>query len=388
MITTLKNNGSLTFYQNTATVYTHGLAATAKTSINSLIFTSIGMSRASITANFNNQLNAFFDTLHPQRDVLAKEVAEGLARDPYYQGSRSKGVNLAWKYEKADVEMGGKGSSHWTKEQQQEILKTGKVRGQEGHHINNVADHPADQGNPDNIEFLDRQKHQEKHGGDFRNESHGPYIDKDKMLKTTNFKRVFRNELTGVGLAAAIGAGVGFTIGFAVSLAESGISPESIKNAFAGSGKASLHSGIQSVFGYGIGRTVGLIAQRALEGILANIGIEITDNISKMCGMGAIGFITITIFCAYEFIKLRQSGISTKDALIKVGKQALFSLSLLALSIAAQGIWGGPAGLIVSVSSGIILITINIGQSVHNRKVADAIKVYTIEKAEPLYSIA
>lgn len=388
MVTALKNSRSLTFYQNIPVSYSDALASAAKTSINSAIITDISMIRAARTTGFNNQLNTSFNNLHPQRDALTKEVAEGLANDPSYQGSRSKSVNLAWKYEQADVQMGGKGSANWTKEQQQEILKTGKVRGQEGHHINNVADHPADQGNPDNIEFLDRQKHQEKHGGDFRNETHGSFIDKDKMLKTTNFKRVFRNELTGVGLAAAIGAGVGFTIGFTVSLAQSGISPESIKNAFASGGKAGMHSGIQSVFGYGIGRTVGLVAQKALEGVLENIGIEITDNISKMCGMGAIGFITITIFCTYEFIKLRQTGISTKDALIKIGKQALFSLSLLALSIAAQGIWGGPAGLIVSVSSGIIFITVNIGQSIHNRKLADSIKVYTIEKAEPLYSVA
>ena len=42
------------------------------------------------------------------------------------------------------------------------------------------------------------------------------------MLKKTNSKRVFRNEIKGIGIAAAIGIGVGFTIGFAVSLAHLG----------------------------------------------------------------------------------------------------------------------------------------------------------------------
>ena len=93
---------------------------------------------------------------------------------------------------------------------------------------------------------------------------------------------------------------------------------------------------------------------------------------------------TIALFTTIEFVKLKQAGIATKDALIQVGKQALFSISLLALSIAAQGIWGGPAGLIVSISSGIILITVNIATTVHQRKLSDAIKIYTIEKAEPL----
>jgi len=54
-------------------------------------------------------------------------------------------------------------------------------------------------------------------------------IDKNKMLKDTNSKRVFKNELHGLGVAVAIGLGVGFTIGFAVTLAQSGITPESVK---------------------------------------------------------------------------------------------------------------------------------------------------------------
>ena len=107
----------------------------------------------------------------------------------------------------------------------QEIKETGKVRGAEGHHQKNVADHPEDQGDPDNIKFYkSRKEHLEKgHNGDFHNSSDAPKIDKDKMLKKTNSKRVFRNEIKGIGIAAAIGIGVGFTIGFAVSLAQTGV---------------------------------------------------------------------------------------------------------------------------------------------------------------------
>lgn len=384
MIATLKNNRSLSFYQNTPVVYSKTMSSVAEIGISSVITASITTATATTTTNFNNQLNSFLTTLHAQRDKLAQEVAQGLANDPNYTGSRSGGVKLAWDYEKADVAMGGKGSGNWNKSQQKEILENGKVRGQEGHHINNVADHPEDQGNPDNIEFLDRQKHKARHGGDFRNESHGKHIDKDKMLKKTNAKRVFKNELTGVGLAAAIGAGVGFTIGFAISLAQNGVSPDTIKNAFADGGKAGFKSGAQSVLSYGVGRTLGQLATKAVLGALENAGVEITENITQMCSMGAVGLLTIALFTTVEFIKLKQAGIATKEALIQVGKQALFSISLLALSIAAQGIWGGPAGLIVSISSGIILITVNLATTVHQRKVSDAIKIYTIEKAEPL----
>ena len=55
----------------------------------------------------------------------------------------------------------------------QEIKETGKVRGAEGHHQKNVADHPEDQGDPDNIKFYkSRKEHLEKgHNGDFHNSS-------------------------------------------------------------------------------------------------------------------------------------------------------------------------------------------------------------------------
>lgn len=233
MLTALRNNKSLTFYQTTEfrpkfsvdSSYTGGITATA---ISSTAYTT-----ATVTTQFNNQLNAFLDAFHAERERIANKVAEGLAKDSEYTGARNDAVKLAWDYEKADVEMGGRGSSDWDDAQCQEIKETGKVRGAEGHHQKNVADHPEDQGDPDNIKFYkSRKEHLEKgHNGDFHNSSDAPKIDKDKMLKKTNSKRVFRNEIKGIGIAAAIGIGVGFTIGFAVSLAQTGVTPDSIKYA-------------------------------------------------------------------------------------------------------------------------------------------------------------
>ena len=343
---------------------------------------------AATTTQFNNQLNSFLDVLHAERNRIANKVAEGLANDPGYKGARNDGVKLAWDYEKADVEMGGRGSSRWNDSQRQEIKDTGKVRGAEGHHQKNVSDHPEDQGDPDNIKFYKSKKeHLEKgHDGNFQNESDAEKIDKDKMLKTTNGKRVLSNELRGIGLAAAIGVGVGFTIGFAVSLAQTGITPDSLKYAFANGSQAGLSSGIQSVIGYGIGRTVGQLATHALENVLTNVGFNITENISKMCSMGAVGVITIAVFSTVQFIKLIRKGESLKSASIQVGKQALFSLSLLAVSIAAQGIFGGPAGIIVSVSAGIIFITYSIVDTVHQRKCSERLRDYMIEQCIPSFT--
>ena len=291
-----------------------------------------------------------------------------MANDLSYQGARNDGVKLAWDYEKADVEMGGKGSVNWNKEQQQEIRENGKVRGAEGHHQKNVADHPEEQGNPDNIKFYkSREEHKEQgHNGNWKNESDAPMINKDKILKKTNAKR-------------------GFTIGFAISIAQSGVTPDSIKYAISEGGRTGAVSGIQSVVSYGIGRTIGQLATDAVEGMLSNLGVNITENISRMCGMTAVGAITIAVFSTYQFIKLKRDGIVTREAAIQIGKQALFSLSLLAVSVAAQGIFGGPAGLIVSISTGIIFITYSIVDITHQRKMSEKIRVYMIDKCKPLF---
>ena len=166
MLTAMKNNKSLTFYQPTTIQPTMsislanvgGLSATA---ISASVYTT-----STTTTQFNNQLNNYLSTLHAERERIANKVANGLASDPNYKGARNNGVKLAWDYEKADVEMGGKGSSDWNAEQRQEIKDTGKVRGTEGHHQKNVADHPEDQGNPDNIKFY-KSKHCNKHEENF-----------------------------------------------------------------------------------------------------------------------------------------------------------------------------------------------------------------------------
>lgn len=193
-----------------------------------------------------------------------------------------------------------------------------------------------------------------------------------------------RNELVGVGKIALIGAGIGFTIGFVVSIARQGISPDSLKYAIAEGGKSGLSTGVQSLIGYGLARTIGSVAVSAIEGVLVNSGIEITENIVKMCNMGVAGGLTIAVFSVVQFTRLLIKGESLKTAAIQTGKQALFSISLLALSIVAQGIWGGAAGIIVSISTGIILVSYSVAEIVHQRHFADKVREYIIEKSKPV----
>ena len=382
MLAAIKNNRSLSFYQQPAILHQSKISTFYTGGIGSVAISNTSFQTAATINGYNTQLQRFLTELNQKR---ASDASSWDLSKPN-SNARNRGVQRAWEYERADVEMGGRGSADWTEEQQAEIRETGKVRGAEGHHQKNVADHPDQQANPDNIKFYkDRQTHlDEGHGGDWHNESDADTIDKNELLKKTNSKRVWKNEIRGLGIAVAIGAGLGMTIGFVATLAQSGITPDSLKSALAEGTKGGLESGLLAGVGYGIGRTIGEVASKAVAGALENLGVTITDNLSKMINMGVVGMLTVVVFSAYQFIKLKRHGVATKDALIQVGKQALFSLSLLAVSIAAQGIWSGAAGIIVSVSVGIIMITYSVADSVHQRHFAEKIRVYTIEKCYPL----
>lgn len=89
----------------------------------------------------------------------------------------SKVIAAAWNNEKQLV-LEGKGTRDWKPDQQQEILDKGKAyddngRAFEGHHMKSVEKYPECQGEQGNIQFLNRQEHQEAHGGNYRNPTNG-----------------------------------------------------------------------------------------------------------------------------------------------------------------------------------------------------------------------
>lgn len=384
MLTSLKNNRSLTFYQQTKVKY-RSVNSSYAGGISAVPISGVSFTTMSITNGYNAQLNEYLEKLNK----LRADDAQRYTLSSPKQAARNMGVKRAWMYEKADIEMGGSGSANWSAEEKAQILKHDSVRGAEGHHQQNVSDHPEQQANPDNIKFYKtKDEHlQDGHDGNWDNESNKPMTDKNKMLEKTNSKRVFKNELKGLGLVVAIGFGVGLTIGFITTLAQSGITPDTLKLATIEGLKSGAESGMLSAVGYGIGRTIGEVASQAISGVLKNIGITITENISKMVKMCVVGALTIVVFSIYQFIKLKLKGVATREALIQTGKQALFSLSLLAVSIAAQGIWGGAAGIIVSVSIGFIMITYYVTDAVHQRHFAEKIRIYAIEKCYPSFSV-
>ena len=275
-------------------------------------------------------------------------------------------------------------------------LRENYIERPEYHHRESISSDPTKQSNADNVDILNTTEHDRKHTHPTENGEKTVNYQKpvkeapnnrNQDLKDANARRVFKNELRGLGIAVAIGAGIGLTIGFITTLAQNGISPDSLRHAAATGLKGGLESGIMSAVGYGIGRTIGDIASQAITRIIENIGIAVTENITKMVSMGVVGTLTITVFSVYQFVKLKIKGVSTREALIQTGRQALFSLSILAVSIAAQGVWGGAAGIIVSVSAGIIMITYSVVDSIHQRQFADYIRIYTINKCFPVFAL-
>ncbi|HZI57374.1 MAG TPA: RHS repeat-associated core domain-containing protein [Verrucomicrobiae bacterium] len=93
--------------------------------------------------------------------------------------ARRQAVRDAWKQEKALIAAGQEGTVKWTDAQKAELLKTGKVKGFEGHHINSVNGSPELASNPNNIKFVEgRVKNLAEHAGDFRNATKGALLNR------------------------------------------------------------------------------------------------------------------------------------------------------------------------------------------------------------------
>ena len=88
---------------------------------------------------------------------------------------RQNAVRKAWKEEQARV-TDGQGTRKWSKEEQQELIERGSVRGYEGHHMKSVSLYPQYAGDSHNIQFLSEEEHLlGAHGGNYHNLTNGYY---------------------------------------------------------------------------------------------------------------------------------------------------------------------------------------------------------------------
>ena len=290
---------------------------------------------------------------------------------------RTRGVNLAWEYERFDVSMGGKGTREYTPEQIQELLETSKVRGMDGQHINSASSYPELQGNPDNIKMLTRDEHFAEHGYDWRNQTSGELIDKDKMVTESHRKQVLKNDLQGLGISAAIGFSSGFVISAIMEIAKTGIYNVDFSQLL----KTSFITGIETA----TISSVTYAGGRLVTSMIEKIGVDVTTNAGQAINIGTVGILSIAVISTYQYVKLIFNGVESGDAFEVVGKQLIVSLLSFAISALATGIWGNVVGLCVSIGTTVVYIGVNVAKSVHERKFNETLKEYTVEQHKPIF---
>lgn len=209
---------------------------------------------------------------------------------------------------------------------------------------------------------------------------------KDTKITEKKNSAILKNTLTGIGVAAAIGLGTGFTIGFLASLAQNGLNPNSIKYAFASGAKQGGAGMASSAGSAAIGLTIGKnITDAITKKIVGSIAVKSVENIEKMVNIGVVGSLTVIAFSIYEFAKLKRMGYSTKESLIRVGKSTALSMTLIVLSVVAQGIWCGSAGMVVSIVAGIIVTGVSLTKIIMDKETSKRITHYTIDLTRPSF---
>ena len=343
-----------------------------------------------VTNNYNAQCDYFRNSISSKVTQWTNRLNAKLLQNPCFTGYRQYGRELAWRYEQAEIIMGGKGTVKWTRSQVQEILQIDfkhkcSVRGYEGHHLKSVATHPEEQVNPNNIAICSHDDHFNKfHERNWRNQTDKPITEnRDERLLKINKRRVGKNELSGVGIAAVIGFATGASIGFIVTLAQNGLSPESFKLAAIEGGKVGLEGMAFGVIGHIASRTLGEMATGAMTGLFANMGVELTENLMKACNMGVVGAVIIVTSSIYQYVRLRRAGCSTEECFARIGKQALVSVSSLAVMIMVQASFGSGPAAIVGISISAIALSYSLYQAYHNKLLAGKIQGYVIEKSYP-----
>jgi RHS repeat-associated protein len=117
---------------------------------------------------------------------LPRKIVTAAERE-LFSRARKDAVKEAWQMERRILKEQGpeKMTIVLTKAEQDELIKTGKVTGWYGHHINNVADHDlAMARDPNNIKFVKGIKaHLEEHGNNFGNATSGPLMERSRILE-------------------------------------------------------------------------------------------------------------------------------------------------------------------------------------------------------------
>ncbi|MCK8827053.1 hypothetical protein MWH25_04740 [Natroniella acetigena] len=312
----------------------------------------LAVQSSQLAHNFTTTLNR----LDSQRAGLQSQVNQLSAGDV---SLRQSGVNLAWDYEQALLELGGSGTREWTASQQQELLSAGRVRGMEGHHINSVAEHPELQAAPDNIDFLTRSEHFEAHGRDWRNSTTGDLYNREALMR----RQIIKGEIVRFGQAALLGFGIAFTLSLFNQELE-------WQDRF----EQGMEGAVIGTVGYTGGRLTGAV-------LTSFFG----SNISSLSYIFGIGAGTSIASSLYIFYRVRRTG-GTKWQSFKAASVNLgISLAGVASSSLAIWLWGSSAGIVVGVLFGGVLVGINYFKNRKLEQLINQLKKYQIALLQPDY---
>lgn len=331
--------------------------------VNYSLTTSVGSAAAVISFQALNKTNYFNTHIGNIKEFIAAQKELNQQANQLFNGDfsfRGRGVQMGWRGEKILLEMEHGGTRNWNQQEINEIVnKNGKVSGYEGHHINNVADHPTLQAEGDNIEFLNREEHFKAHNENWSNSSDGKLINRQIEMK----KMLIKSELLGFGSAVLVGAG----IGFAVSLFNNQLSwTERIE--------FSVEGGTIGGFSY-IGARVG--------GQIAESIFEISSESIRGLAFAGVGASIVTSI--YIFIRARRRGSTTKQALKSSGSYLGVSLIGLFFSIIAKAKYGGNAGLFAGLFFAGIITGYNFYRNYKLEELFNEIQTYEIELLQPSY---
>lgn len=278
-------------------------------------------------------------------------------------------------------------------------IKNNYIEKLEIHHRTSISSDPTLQCDINNLDTLNTSQHDQKHTNpetgkiDYTRKLNEKPLDRFGELNEINEKRVVNKKIEGVGIAAAIGLGTGFAIGFIVNLAQNGLNPESLRYAFVEGVKQGSISAVVAAGSAAISMTVGAtvggtIGTQIIAHLGTNVAQKTAEKIYDMCNSGVVGILTITAFSIYEFTKLKLNNYGTKECLLRVGKSAGLSLSVLVVSIVANYYWPTVGGIVVSVVSGVVMTGYSVYSSKCEKETMRKITFYSIELCRPVIATA
>lgn len=288
-------------------------------------------------SSFNTELTGYIMELTGRQSQLNASVYARINIDPSYQGHRNKGVALAKTYEIMDLKMGGKGTGKYSRRFIKEVLKSNKIRGYQGHHINSVSINKELQADANNIVFLKEKDHLATHNGDFKNSTTGNLINKNEMLRKTNMKRIIKTEMFGVGISAVLGFGGGFALSFVIDIINYGVSKDNVKPIIKRATKMGVANMGLTTITYG--------ASRLLSPLLLNSSV--------LCSLIKCS-ISFVIISAFDYVRMRFSGSGIKESLISVGESFIKQIPSLVLFFLLSYATGPIVGAIITAAIKII----------------------------------